>query len=56
MISNKANGGYEIKGWCWSGSDCDKFCAWIVGMYYGNTNINRNGNYNYVRAVSALNK
>lgn len=50
----RANGGYEIRGWHWTADEYDEFCAWYVGMGYGDTYY-ANKDYNpYVRAVSAF--
>ena len=48
------------KGWYWSSTEDDyqwssgEFCAWLVGVYDGNTLNYYKGSSNYVRAVSAF--
>ncbi len=41
-------------GWYWSSSECNKWCAWLVNMYYGYTSDNYESTSNYVRAVFAF--
>ena len=60
-----ARGGTKLydkgeRGWYWSSTEDDyqwssgEFCAWFVGMYFGNTDYDYKFNSYYVRAVSAF--
>ena len=58
-LVNAANGeGWEFDviddNYYWSSSQFDEFCAWSVGMCYGDTNDDSKGYDYYVRAVSAF--
>ena len=45
----------KLSNWYWSSTECNKFCAWLVSMYYGyaDGNLGKYSNF-YVRAVSAF--
>lgn len=43
----------KLSNWYWSSTECNKFCAWLVSMYYGyaDGNLGKYSNF-YVRAVA----
>ena len=48
------NVGEKLKGWYWSSTEIDDFCAWSVRVGNGNTDYDRKCNYRYVRAIYAF--
>ena len=49
-----ANGYTELSYWCWSSTESNSYCAWLVNMYNGYTFDLSKYDGGYVRAVSAF--